>query len=60
MTQLTRGPLESAAIREIRRRYYREQSSADMLRRLSERETNRRRAQRLRRLADLEQQQADY
>ncbi|HEX3245231.1 MAG TPA: VIT1/CCC1 transporter family protein [Chloroflexota bacterium] len=53
-------PGTRSELQEIRQRYAREQSSADMLRKLSEHETNQRRAQRLARIADLEQRQADY
>jgi vacuolar iron transporter family protein len=51
---------ESANLNEIRERYCREQSSAEAIRVLAGREPNQRHAQRLRRIADLEQQQADH
>ena len=51
---------KSTNLAEIRDRYCREQSSADTIRALSEREPDEKRAGRLRRIADLEQQQANY
>jgi VIT1/CCC1 family predicted Fe2+/Mn2+ transporter len=56
-TEQEQKPVE---LSEVRERYCREQSSADTIRALAEREPNPRRAKRLRRIADLEQQQADY
>ena len=61
MNQITTEPREKPRdLAEIRDRYCREQSSADTIRELANREPHARRAMRLRRIADLEQQQADY
>jgi vacuolar iron transporter family protein len=61
MNQITTESREKPTnLTEIRERYCREQSSADTIRTLADREPNAHRASRLRRIADLEQQQADH